>query len=177
MSVNTANIERILWPNGKTRDVWMIVDAARESGIYGDIVNSYCEYSCLYTGDINHELERAAPHLVQLEYDDKYSRRLIQKAWGKSWGVLLRCDSRMERLRRHLRTFLIVNDSRGRRLLFRYYDPRVLRVYLPTCVPGELRSVFGPIEQFWTEDESASHLLEFDLAAGRLRQSVFAADA
>jgi hypothetical protein len=30
-------------------------------------------------------------------------------------------------------------------LLFRYYDPRVLRVYLPSCRPSELETVFGPV--------------------------------
>ncbi len=30
-------------------------------------------------------------------------------------------------------------------LVFRYYDPRVLRVYLPTCSPAEFARFFGPI--------------------------------
>jgi hypothetical protein len=56
---------------------------------------------------------------------------------------------------------LVVRDSSGNRLVFRYYDPRVLRVYLPTCVTAELRTVFGPIEGFWTESESPEKMLEF----------------
>jgi len=46
-------------------------------------------------------------------------------------------------------------------MVFRYYDPRVLRVYLPTCVRSELRTVFGPIERFWTEGENPDKMLEF----------------
>jgi hypothetical protein len=170
MKPDIAAIERRLWPHGSSRDIWMILDGARDRRIYSDLMNSHFLYSCLYSGDISHELEAAAPHLVQLEYEDKETRALIQRAWGKSWGIFLRCESRMERLRRHLRTFLIVNSWKGQRLLFRYYDPRILRVYLPTCATGELQTVYGPIKQFWTEDESGASLLEFDFNRSRLTQ-------
>jgi hypothetical protein len=146
----------------------MILDCARDRRIYSDLVNSHFIYSCLYSGDLSYELERAAPHLVQLELEDKATRTLIEKAWGNSWGVFLKSGTRMERLRRHLRTFLMVRSWRGERLLFRYYDPRVLRVYLPTCTTGELQTVFGPIQQFWTESHNHDTLLRFDFSRGKL---------
>ena len=164
-------IERQFWPHGGDRDVWMIIDPARDRRIYFDLINSHLEYTCLYSGDIANELEAVAPHLVQLEFEDKYTRELVTRGWGQSWGVFLRCPARMERLRRHLRTFLLVNDWAGRRLLFRYYDPRVLRVYLPSCTADELKTVFGPISDFWTEDSSSQQLLGFAFNRGRLLQS------
>jgi hypothetical protein len=136
-------------------------------------MNSYFTCSCLYSGDLPYELESAAPHLVQLEFEDKYTRALIEKSWGRSWGVFLKCDARMERLRRHLRTLLLVKDWSGKQLMFRYYDPRVLRVYLPTCVQDELKTVYGPIRSFWTEGEERDTLRQFDLASGRLQQQDF----
>jgi hypothetical protein len=166
-----AAIERQFWPHGGDRDVWMILDPARDRRIHFDLVNSHMEYACLYSGNIADELEAVAPHLVQLEFDDKYTRDLITRSWGQSWGVFLRCPARMERLRRHLRTLLLVNDWTGRRLLFRYYDPRVLRVYLPTCATEELSTIFGPVTHFWTEEASAQQLLEFALNRGKLLRS------
>ena len=56
-----------------------------------------------------------------------------------------------EEIRRHLRRFLRVKDERGRRLLFRYYDPIVLAAFLPTCTAAELAEVFGPIDAFLVE--------------------------
>ena len=54
-------------------------------------------------------------------------------------------------------------------MAFRYYDPRVLRAYLPTCNSEELRTVFGPIECFRTEDQNdAEHMLEFRFESGKL---------
>jgi hypothetical protein len=66
---------------------------------------------------------------------------------------------------------LMVKTWRGERLLFRYYDPRVLRVYLPTCTSEELKTVFGPIQQFYAENESATSLMQFNFVRGKLAHS------
>lgn len=163
-------IKKQFWPRSAGRETWMIVDGARDRSIYGALLDSYLNYSCLYHGEISPELELAAPYLVQLEYDDSYSIKLIERAWGNSWGVFLKCDSSMDTLRRHLRTLLTVRDQKGSMLLFRYYDPRVLRVYLPTCWEDELKTVYGPIERFWMEDESPETMLEFRPERGQLRR-------
>jgi hypothetical protein len=170
MKLDIAAVEQLFWPNGGNRNLWMILDGARDRRIYSDLLNSHLIYSCLYSGEVPFELEVAAPHLVQLEYEDKSTRTLIQRSWGRSWGVFLRSDARMERLRRHLRTMLVVRSWRGERLLFRYYDPRILRVYLPTCTQQELKSVFGPVQQFYTEAESCDALTRFEFTGGKLAQ-------
>ncbi len=162
-------LEDTLWPKGGARDVWAIVDGARERRVYITLLDSYLNYKCLYSGTLPPELEASAPYLVQLEHEDQYTRRLLNLAWGNSWGVFLKCDTSIETLRRHLRGFLLVQDWRARRLVFRYYDPRVLRVYLPTCTPEELRTVFGPIERFWMEDESPETMLEFRFDGRKLQ--------
>lgn len=166
-----ARIESVLWPKGPRRDVWAILDGARDRRIFSFLLNSYLNYSCLYSGTLAPELEIAAPYLVQLEYEDRFSRDLIEQSWGNSWGVFLRCDAGLQKLRRHLRGFLIVQDPRGRRMLFRYYDPRVLRVYLPTCNAEELRKIYGPISTCWTEDEQAQALLEFRFDGRKLERA------
>lgn len=157
---NRNSIEMLFWPDGLNRDMWMIVDGARNPRIYSSLLSSYLEHSCLYAGDLPPALESAAPYLVQLEFDSRYTRKLIDDAWGNSWGIFLRCNETMDRVRRHLRQFLRVQDGRGRHLLFRYYDPRVLRVYLPTCTGEELRTVYGPIQSFFMEDEDPETALE-----------------
>jgi hypothetical protein len=164
-------LQQQLWPHGSNRDVWMIVDAARDQKIYWYLTNSHLETSCLYSGDIPVQLEAVAPYLVQLEFDDSSTRDLLLRSWGHSWGVFLTCDASLKRLRRHLRTLLIVQDWRGKQLLFRYYDPRVLRAYVPTCTSDELKTLFGPVKQFSTESQSAERLLTFDFSRGSLLKS------
>ena len=163
-------MESVLWPNGPRRDVWAIVDGARDRKVFSFLVNSYLEYSCLYAGELPPELELAAPYLVQLEQDDRYSRQLIEDGWGNSWSVFLKCDSRMQVLRRHLRGLLLVRTQAGRRLAFRYFVPRVLRIYLPSCSSDELRTFYGPVATFWTENERADGLTDFRLSRKGLEQ-------
>ncbi|MBC7925575.1 MAG: DUF4123 domain-containing protein, partial [Bryobacteraceae bacterium] len=122
-----TRIENLLWPHGFRRDVWMIVDAARDASIFGMLLDCfYSQHWCLFSGSLSPELTVVAPYLIQLDYDDQKTRRFIRRAWGNSWGVFLKCDTRLDTLRRHLRRFLVVRDPQGSQLMFRYYDPRVL---------------------------------------------------
>lgn len=172
-----ARLSECLWPKGERRDVWMILDGARHVRVFETLLESSFLSSCLYAGFVPRALEASAPYLIQLEHEDRQTQRLLDRAWGNSWGVILRCDTRLEALRKHLRAFLTVRDAKGERLLFRYYDPRVLRVYLPTCTGEELRTLFGPIEQFWTEGETSGELLQFSLEGSKLIQLKLSLDA
>jgi hypothetical protein len=59
-------IEERLWPSGVGRDVWMIVDAARDQRITDLLRSPYLEYSCLFSGALAPELKAVAPYLVRL---------------------------------------------------------------------------------------------------------------
>jgi hypothetical protein len=163
-------IEQIFWPNGFTRDIWMIVDCARDpKPVFRFLLACHLEHSCLYSGVLPPVLEMAAPYLLQLDFDDDETRQLIELSWGNSWGVFLNSPTTFSKLRRHLREFLIVRGPQGRRMTFRYYDPRVLRSYLPTCTTEELLALFGPIDCFWTEDPAdPDHVVEYRLTGNRL---------
>jgi hypothetical protein len=161
-------IEEILWPAGPRQNIWMILDGARTIEIFRMLLACHLEYASLYSGQLTPELEIAAPYLVQLDHGYRDTHQLIQQAWGNSWGVFLRSDTSLKKLRRHLRDFLVVRDTKGNRLVFRYYDPRVLRVYLPTCEATELRTFLGPIQVFWTEGQHLEDMLEFRSEGGNL---------
>lgn len=171
MTDPVSQLEQVLWPRGATRDVWMIADAARSPRIFPLLLECHLEYACLYSAPVPPALQAAAPYLVQLDTGYPDTLRLLRNAWGQSWGVFLKADTSLRNLRRHLRGFLMVHDPGGRRVVFRYYDPRVLRVYLPTCRRDELNTVFGPIDRFWMEDEQPGAALEFDFSRDRLVQN------
>jgi hypothetical protein len=98
-----------------------------------------------------------------------FTRAILAHGWGRAWGIWLICAAPLEEVRRHLRRFLRVRDESGRHLLFRYYDPVVLAMFLPTCTPAELRELYGPIDAFLVEADhgSAVRELRFDGAALR----------
>jgi hypothetical protein len=156
-------------PDAATTSVWAILDCARDERIYPALRLSGLDYRCLYSGRLSHAMERNAPYLVELGPTYKFSARLIESGWGQSWGVFLRIAD-PSNLRHHLRTFLRVRDESGRILLFRYYDPRVLRAYLPTCRREELQAVFGPVSSFMTESDRGDSVLEFTFDGQELRE-------
>ena len=152
-----------LWPKGPRMDVWAVLDGARDPQIWWMVEKSSLLHSSLYAGALSPQLERAAPYLVQLECDDPQTVRVLNRGWGSSWGILLRTGMSMQRLRDHLRRLLLVRAPGGKQLVFRYYDPRVMREFLPSCSPSQLTEVFGSIERIITEDRNASRMLEFRL--------------
>jgi hypothetical protein len=154
-------LEQLLWPSGSARDIWMIVDAARDRRIFGMLLDGfYSDHHCLFSGPLSSDLEVAAPYLIRLDHGSTKTQRFVTHAWGNSWGVFLKCGAGLTDLRSHLRELVTVRDPAGRSFLFRYYDPRVLRVYLPTCTPNELQTVFGDIECFWMEDGRDDSILQ-----------------
>ncbi|MFN0100694.1 MAG: DUF4123 domain-containing protein [Bryobacteraceae bacterium] len=161
-------LQRVLWPKGHRPDIWAIVDAAQDQQVYWTLTNSFLPHSCLFAGALPEALEMAAPYLVQLDPEDKFTTYLA-KNLGRNLGIFLQCDTSLQELRRHLRTFLTVKDTSGRRMLFRYYDPRVLRVYLPTCSTTELQTVFGPVKSFWTVSDESRTLTQFEFRGKDLR--------
>lgn len=152
-----------LWPKGPRMDVWAVLDGARDEQIWWMVEKSSLLHSCLYAGSLSSQLERSAPYLVQLECDEPQTIRLLNRAWGGSWGILLRTGMSMHKLRDHLRRLLLVRGPGGKQLVFRYYDPRVMRVFLPSCSPSQLKEIFGSIERIMTEDPETSRLMEFRL--------------
>jgi hypothetical protein len=172
-SAGTSERQQALWPTAATSragSVWAVLDCARDPAIYGTLIESRLEFRSLYSGTVPRALEMNSPQLVELLPGHRLTERLLGASWGQAWGIFLRIDDAAN-LRHHLRKFLKVRDEQGRRMLFRYYDPRVLRSYLPTCTPEELAQVFGPIHSFVMES-AAGACIEFSRVAGVLRHRV-----
>jgi hypothetical protein len=156
---------------GREPHIYTILDAARDEQICPAILNSDSEYICLYRGDQAIDLADVAPYLVKLERGDSFTNWLLRHGWGKSWGIFLASDAPFNELRQHFRTFLMVYDDKGKPLYFRYYDPRVLRVYLPTCNESELEAVFGPVTQFIVEDDEGNAMMRYFRLVGQLAEN------
>ena len=103
--------------------VFAIVDGARDARIYEAVRVTFLLNYCLYAGDLPLVLQKAAPYLVQLEREDRFTWFLIEKGWGYSWTTFVHSNASIKQLRLHLRKFLRVRDEGGRRLIFRYSIP------------------------------------------------------
>jgi hypothetical protein len=143
------------------RETYAILDAARDDSIYQKIAPLDTEDFCLYRGDKAIELATVAPYLLNLKREDSFTEWLFVSGWGKSWGIFLQSSAPFKELHRHFRKFLMVYDEEGTPLYFRYYDPRVLRVYLPTCNESELQILFDPVIHYYVEGKEINQLIKF----------------
>lgn len=142
---------------------YAIIDGASVPGLLRQFAIEEPEHVCLFSGELAPDVAAAAPYLVALDSVSGFTDWLIEQGWGLHWGVFCVADgeSTFRALRNHLRTFLMVRRYDGKSLYFRYYDPRVLRNYLPTCTAAELAYVFGPIVRFLIESKDGRSILSF----------------
>jgi len=152
--------------------IFAILDGASVPGLLQKLADQEPPHVCLYRGTLEPDMAEVAPYLVRLDRDMPFTDWVLDRGWGNHWGIFAETAADLNSLRGHLRTLLKVHDSDGKPLLFRYYDPRVLRVYLPTCNGEELNTMFGPVDAYWTEDESGAALLRFRLKNGILAKQV-----
>ncbi len=150
--------------------VFAVLDGASVPDLLDQLDECQPEHQCLYRGELKPDIAEVAPYLVRLEAGTEFTELVLEQGWGHHWGIFALAQADFREMRRHLRTLLMVYDPNGKPLLFRYYDPRVLRAYLPTCNAQELKTVFGPIAGYLAEDEDPATLLRFQVSAGQLVQ-------
>jgi hypothetical protein len=148
------------------RSVFALLDGASVDGLVKMLWEQKPEHVCLYRGELEPDMAEVAPYLIRLVPDAEFTEWVLARGWGNHWGIFAVTDADLRALRRHFRTFTMVRDPDGKLLYFRYYDPRVLRVYLPTCNEEEMAIVFGPVACYLLEDEDPRILLRFRQRAG-----------
>jgi hypothetical protein len=156
-----------LWPAPLDPDaprVFALLDAARDEQIYPALLKADCEWVCLYRGDTAVTMAEVAPYLVQLDSHARFTSWLLEKGWGNSWGLFLHTTVAIERLQAHFRRLVMAQLPDGKMVYFRFYDPRVMRAYLPTCTPEEREAMFGPVERFIVEPQDGEEMLVFEPA-------------
>jgi hypothetical protein len=149
-------------------NTFAVLDGASVPGLLEKLDRWQPEFVCLYRGELKPDLAEVAPYLVRLESGTEITEWILSEGWGNHWGIFAIAEADLQAIRQHLRRLLTVYDEKGKPLLFRFYDPRVMRVYLPTCNAEDLAAVFGPVATYVLEDESSEMSLRFHSAEGKL---------
>ena len=145
-----------------------ILDAARIFGEMETAQTLQTNFLSLYMGHNEELLSSVAPYLFAYQPDSEFGKWLLQKGWGNSWGIFVDATVSLEDLRKHFRKFLLVKTEDQKELYFRFYDPRVLRIFLPTCDAQQLQDFFGPVKVFAMESQDPEFAIEFMLEQGKL---------
>jgi len=136
-------------------NAYAVLDAARSRRVLRLVRERRESARILYEGPVAPDIAEVAPYLVPAARGTGVAEEIVGLGWGDAWGIFCVSAAGPDELRRHLRRFLTVRTEKRKTLLFRFYDPRVLRVYLPTCTRTELKTFFGPVERFVCEGEDS----------------------
>jgi hypothetical protein len=151
--------------------LFAVLNAARTDRIVETLHEAPEEYRSLYEGFQGEALADVAPYLVGLPRGSRLLARLVQEGWGERWGIYLTSRRPFTEVRRHLRRLLLVeNEETRKRMYFRFYDPRVLRAFLPTCTPLQVGDFMGEFEALWMEGEDGEPLRQRGRGAASLER-------
>lgn len=151
---------------------YAILDAARIFGELNTAQKLQSNFLSLYKGRSEELLTTVAPYLFPYKNNTEFGSWLMDRGWGNAWGIFIVSKGTLDELHKHFRKFLMVQTEEGQELYFRFYDPRVLRIFLPTCDNTQLRDFFGPIQSFIVEDVDPNKLLQFSYDGMQLKTKV-----
>jgi hypothetical protein len=126
---------------------------------------------CLFRGELPPDLLYAAPYVATLLPGSPFADWVLDESSGNHWGIFLHCRYSIKEMRRHCRDLFSVCDEKGKPMIFRFYDPRVLRKFMPTCTAEELKSFFGNVDTFFAETEDGKTISAYKLENDQLKQT------
>ena len=158
-----------LWQEAETRFAYVLLDGAQNKSLLDWLHGPDApQFECLFAGDLAPDMAEVAPYLVQLEFGSRFATEFIQNGWSPNWGVLLVSSAELSIIWRHLRQHALVYGPELAPMYFRFYDPRVLRMFLPTCDEAQLKDFFGVIDFFLAEGAAQLAADVWSLADGKL---------
>ena len=122
-----------------------VLDGAVEGRVRVLLAEAVDPHASLYEGQASAIDDEVAPYLVKFTPGSGLLERLLNEGWGRRFGIFLVSHAPHRELRRHLRRFLmVVDDETEERLYFRFYDPSVLRDFLPIATPRQRSLLLVP---------------------------------
>lgn len=121
----------------------------------------------LFKGTKDQSLIDVSPWLFRI--DDKLKENLSNEMEvSLQFPLLFEAAGDIHMLAAHFRKF-IYQTIDGREYFFRFYDPRVLEKFLPTCDKDQIREFFGPVQYFMAEGKTPEEAIQYWQEKGYLK--------
>lgn len=146
--LNDKQIDQVQEELFKNEDVFVyaVIDGASCPELRFKIYDWQPTSSCLWSGKLEPDLEEVAPYMVMLEKNTEFTRWLIKEGFENHWNIYVTSKLESKAFRKQIRKLQLVRSPNGKTLLFRFYDPRVMEMFLPTCDDNQLKEVFTGID-------------------------------
>lgn len=150
---------------------YILLDAARMDRNIEKAFLLNEKFECLFQGNAKESLQYVAPFLFSFDKDSEFGKWVINEGLGNSWGVFIQSYLPMLELLKLMRKLLIVDSENQEQFYFRFYDPRVFNIVLPTFGNEQLKYFFGEINYFLVESDKDMILNRFWLENYELHTS------
>jgi len=118
-------------------------------------------------------------HALAARRDDHPFFDFLLIQWGYHFGSLAIIPEAIpfNEVRTHFRSLLMVKNHENVAVYFRFYDPRVLRSFLPICKPDQIPEMFGPVKLFVVEGKEQTRVNRFWVESDQVssKESTFVA--
>jgi len=146
---------------------YIVLDAAKMQNHLKVAKHFNPRHLCLYSGEAEEKLGGVAPWLFSLPKHSDFRAWYYARSGQQNWGIILQCNKDLKTIYKHLKKFLMVKTEDGKKLYFRFYDPRVLPTFLETSDEEQLKAFFGPIEKYILEADNGQ-FIEYQLTDKQL---------
>jgi len=102
--------------------------------------------ACMYSGKAEEAYWDFAPYLATA--DAGLLDWIVATLWKGPWGFFAVTETNLATVRTHFKRFTFATMPDGQQVYFRYYDPRILPVFLENADRAELSQFFGPVRTF-----------------------------
>ncbi|MFN3149494.1 DUF4123 domain-containing protein [Bremerella sp.] len=138
---------------------YAVLDAAQDPDLAMEIMRGkQLPMSSLFEGRAAPSMMTVAPYLIAFDTKDGLLDHWSHR-WGTNLGIFVISDAAPRDILKHLRHIFVVQDESGQEYFFRFYDPRVIAPFIPTCEPKEFVEFFGPVTSFVVESGQSDVLV------------------
>ena len=155
----------------KVARVFAVLDGAAIPELRMKLYEMKPVHHCLLSGDLEPDMQEVAPYLVRLLPNTPFTDWLLSECWGKNWGIFAQTRETVLEMRKHFSALVSVYDETGSPLIFRYYDPRVIRKFLPTCDAEQTKTFFGKVDTIFAESKDKENFIKFELNKEGLKET------
>lgn len=164
--MNKEELKRVLLTD-RAR-TYCVLDGAAVEGLPTVLYKMKPPNHCLIKGELAPDVVHLAPYVALMIPGSDFADWAIDTGLGGNKGVFVQTRFSIREMRKHFQGLMTVCDEEGNPLLFRFYDPRVFRKFLPTCDPEQVEAFFGNVDKFFVEDETGDGVLVYSHLEGIL---------
>ena len=178
MAMTSQQVDKLggrLWPDD-TSATFALLDGAGIPGLIDKLQQAPgLEFECLFSGEQEPGVAEVAPYIARLDEGSEFAGWAMS-GWGQRRGIFVQVpgDVELPVLRRHFRKLNMVYGPDGNSMLFRYYDPRVLRMFLSVCARQQVNSMFRPVSNYIFEGRAENEGVTISVLDDRLIHQQFA---